>query len=295
MGFFVAQIAGSPHRAALDLGFLGAARARARAALLAARRRRRRSPPAPARALGDQYHDGARRASTRAAGDVPSARVGRPGRLSAIDAAAMAFDSPTRQSWVPMLVDRAYVGNAVGLNSVAFNAPAVIGPAIAGALIVWVGVAGAFYFNAVATLAVVVAVVMMRASPASQTSGQPALESVRYGIGLRGAPSGAALDLSGAAGLRVNRTSLYAARARARRKPLARRRARPGLGGFRQSVWAVLAARSLPHISRSASAARGSGSNPEYVCRRRPRAGFRSIARHSRCRCSLSSDSARSR
>ena len=52
--------------------------------------------------------------------------------LSAINAAANAFDSPTRQSWVPLLVDRRYVGNAIGLNSVAFNAPAVIGPAIAG-------------------------------------------------------------------------------------------------------------------------------------------------------------------
>ena len=66
---------------------------------------------------------------------------------------------------MPLLVDRQYVGNAVGLNSVAFNAPAVIGPALAGLLIVWIGVAGAFYFNAVATLAVVAAVLMMRPSP----------------------------------------------------------------------------------------------------------------------------------
>ena len=46
--------------------------------------------------------------------------------------------------------------------------PAVIGPALAGLLIVWIGVAGAFYFNAVATLAVVVAVMLMRPSPPSR-------------------------------------------------------------------------------------------------------------------------------
>ena len=78
-----------------------------------------------------------------------------------------------------MLVDREYVGNAVGLNSVAFNAPAVIGPALAGLLIVWVGVAGAFYFNAAATLAVVVAVMMMRPSPPSATRGEPTLHAMR--------------------------------------------------------------------------------------------------------------------
>ena len=78
-----------------------------------------------------------------------------------------------------MLVDREYVGNAVGLNSVAFNAPAVIGPALAGLLIVWVGVAGAFYFNAAATLAVVAAVMMMRPSPPSATRGEPTLHAMR--------------------------------------------------------------------------------------------------------------------
>ncbi len=102
--------------------------------------------------------------------------------LSAASAAAMAFDSPTRQSWVPTLVDRQYVGNAVGLNSVAFNAPAVIGPALAGLLIVWIGVSGAFYFNAGATLAVVVAVMMMHPAPPSVTRREPTLQAIRYGI-----------------------------------------------------------------------------------------------------------------
>jgi predicted MFS family arabinose efflux permease len=74
------------------------------------------------------------------------------------------------------------VGNAVGLNSVAFNAPAVIGPALAGLLIVWIGVAGAFYFNAAATLAVIVAVILMRPSPPSSKQREPTLRAMQQGI-----------------------------------------------------------------------------------------------------------------
>ncbi|HEY5341762.1 MAG TPA: MFS transporter [Candidatus Aquilonibacter sp.] len=101
--------------------------------------------------------------------------------ISAISSAAQSFDAPARQSWLPLMVDRAHVGTAIGLNSVAFNAPAVIGPAIAGVLIVSAGIAGSFYINAVATLAVVVAVLMMRPSPASTTRREPLLLSIRNG------------------------------------------------------------------------------------------------------------------
>ncbi len=182
MGFFVARMAGSPHRAAFDLGIIGAARAMPvllfspLAGVVADRLPRRRVLFVTNTTMASAAFMLAILATLH--------RLGMPGLvvISAISAAAMAFDSPTRQSWVPTLVDREYVGNAVGLNSVAFNAPAVIGPALAGALIVWIGVAGAFYFNAAATLAVVVAVMMMRPSPASQRAGEPALAAMRYGV-----------------------------------------------------------------------------------------------------------------
>jgi len=85
--------------------------------------------------------------------------------VSAASAAARAFDSPARQSWVPVLVDRAHLSNAIGLNSVAFNAPSALGPSVAGFLIASVSVAGSFYANAVCTLAVVVALILMDPSP----------------------------------------------------------------------------------------------------------------------------------
>jgi MFS family permease len=180
--FLVAQIAGSAHRAALDLGILGAARA---VPVLVC------SPFAgivadtlPRRIVLLGTNTTMSLAALALAVLATAGHLGMPALvvISAINAAANAFDSPVRQSWMPLLVDHASVGNAIGLNSVAFNAPAVIGPAIAGLLIIWVGVAGSFYVNAVATLAVVLAVAMMRPSPPSAARSEPMLEALHAGL-----------------------------------------------------------------------------------------------------------------
>jgi MFS family permease len=102
--------------------------------------------------------------------------------INAASAAALSFDSPARQSWVPLMVDREYVGNAIGLNSIAFNAPAVLGPAIAGLLIVSVGIADSFYVNAIATLAVIVALLFMKPAPPSTVRPESWLGSIAYGL-----------------------------------------------------------------------------------------------------------------
>jgi MFS family permease len=181
-GFFVARMAGTPHRAALELGLVGAARAvpvlllSPLAGVVADRLPRRRVLVVTNVTIALTALALALLATTHRL-DLSSLII-----ISAIYAAAFAFDSPTRQSWVPFLVDRQYVGNAVGLNSVAFNAPAVIGPALAGLLIVWIGVAGAFYCNAVATLAVVAAVLMMRPSPPVSMQREPLLRVMHQGI-----------------------------------------------------------------------------------------------------------------
>lgn len=102
--------------------------------------------------------------------------------LAAARAATQSFDAPARQSWVPLLVPREFVGNAIGLNSIAFNAPAVIGPPAAGLLILSIGVAASFYVNAAATLAVIVALFFMQPSPASSKTHEPALQAIRAGL-----------------------------------------------------------------------------------------------------------------
>lgn len=102
--------------------------------------------------------------------------------LSGLLAATQSFDAPARQSWVPLMVPRAIVGNAIGLNSLAFNAPAVIGPPVAGVTIAASGVAPCMFANAVLTLAVVVALIFMRPVAASSTRTDSVWISIRDGI-----------------------------------------------------------------------------------------------------------------
>jgi MFS family permease len=102
--------------------------------------------------------------------------------LAGFRSTTQAFDAPARQSWVPLMVPREYVGNAIGLNSLAFNLPAVVGPPIAGFLILGVGPAPSFYINAVTTLAVLVALVFMAPSAPSSTKREGVLASILAGI-----------------------------------------------------------------------------------------------------------------
>ncbi len=67
----------------------------------------------------------------------------------AIAGVAVAFDAPARQSLVPLLVPRAHLPNALGLNSVAFELGTVCGPAIAGVLIGRYGVLPIYIADAV--------------------------------------------------------------------------------------------------------------------------------------------------
>src|SRR6202790_29770 len=75
--------------------------------------------------------------------------------LAGLRSTTQAFDAPARQSWVPLLVPREYIGNAIGLNSLAFNAPTVVAPPIAGFLILGVGPAASFYITPAPPLPVI--------------------------------------------------------------------------------------------------------------------------------------------
>lgn len=73
----------------------------------------------------------------------------------------VAFETPTRQSFVSEMVGRAQLTNAVALNSSSFNLARIVGPAIAGLMITWVGTGPVFWINAVTTVAVITGLVMM--------------------------------------------------------------------------------------------------------------------------------------
>jgi MFS family permease len=75
----------------------------------------------------------------------------------------MAFDMPTRQSFVARLVAREDMSSAVVLNSSMFNSARALGPAVAGYLLAaHVSIADCFFLNGISYIAVIIALLMMR-------------------------------------------------------------------------------------------------------------------------------------
>jgi MFS family permease len=93
--------------------------------------------------------------------------------LSGIASAATAFDTPARQALMPTLVPIEDFPNAVSLAVIVFNVATIAGPAIAGFLLAESGPAIIYGINALSFLAVIAALIAMRAS------GQPDLQTER--------------------------------------------------------------------------------------------------------------------
>jgi len=106
--------------------------------------------------------------------------------LSALAAAAGAFDTPARQSLVPRLVAREHLPNALSVYTTMFQVAAIVGPALAG-LLLPAGLFGLIYLlNALSFVAVIVALALLRVDTAPRPGeAQPvslaaALEGLRY-------------------------------------------------------------------------------------------------------------------
>ena len=106
--------------------------------------------------------------------------------LSIIFGIISAFDAPARQSLVMDLIDdKAYVGNAIALNSAIFNGARLIGPAVAGIVIAIVGEGICFLINSVSFIAVLFALTLIRIAVKQESSGPAGFreslgEGVRY-------------------------------------------------------------------------------------------------------------------
>ena len=92
--------------------------------------------------------------------------------LALLTAASFSFEVPARQSWMPELVPREQMVNAIGLNAAAFNGAGVIGPTLAALVIGTVGLGAAYLINAASFLAVIVALLMMRSTSRGKSSAQ---------------------------------------------------------------------------------------------------------------------------
>ena len=120
--------------------------------------------------------------------------------LTAVQAAAGAFDAPARQSLVPNLVPARDLSNAFSLSSIAFQTGAILGPALSGLVIAYWDLSYAYLINAVTYGAVILALLVMgpvaqaadphrvaasrgrsrSAAPAKAISWQAILDGVRF-------------------------------------------------------------------------------------------------------------------
>lgn len=86
-----------------------------------------------------------------------------------------AFYTPARQAFVPELVDKQTLPNAIALNSTLFNGARVVGPAIGGLLIASLGLTLNFYLNAVSYLAVIGGLFLIPSRPPRPREAQTSL------------------------------------------------------------------------------------------------------------------------
>ena len=90
--------------------------------------------------------------------------------LLALNSIFTAFDSPARQSIIPLLVPREELVKAYSLNTMLVQSSIVLGPAIGGFLIAYLGVGSIYFVNAFSFLAVVVGILFM--GPLNQEKSQ---------------------------------------------------------------------------------------------------------------------------
>ena len=106
--------------------------------------------------------------------------------LTAIQASAMAFDLPARQSLVPNLVPRDILPSAFSLQSIAFNTGAILGPGLSGIVIGYLGQEAVYFINAVSFLAVIFALFALGTIPQRQVEARrgfkAAWSDIRDGI-----------------------------------------------------------------------------------------------------------------
>ena len=93
--------------------------------------------------------------------------------LSTVLGAITSFDLPTRQSFlVDMLDDKEQLKSAMGINSSINTMTRLIGPFVAGLLVAWAGEGMCFLVNALSYIAVIIALLFVKAKPHTPISSQ---------------------------------------------------------------------------------------------------------------------------
>jgi MFS family permease len=99
--------------------------------------------------------------------------------LAAVQAVAISFDTPARQSLIPNIVPRESYPSAFSLQSLAQNTGSIVGPALGGMVIGYLGQEYVYWINAISFGAVLLALVLM--GPIEQET-RPAMGGIRASI-----------------------------------------------------------------------------------------------------------------
>ena len=104
--------------------------------------------------------------------------------LTALQAVAIAFDSPARQALVPNLVPAKDLPNAFSMTSIARQTGSILGPALSGFAIAFGGQEAVYYINAASFLSVILALILIGdvSQKASTHAKAVSWESIREGI-----------------------------------------------------------------------------------------------------------------
>ncbi len=106
--------------------------------------------------------------------------------VAALSASFGAFDLPARQALTPTLVPPEDLPNAYSVGSLVFQFGSILGPALTGVVIARLGLAWAYWFNAVSFLAVIAALLAMRLKPVViRAEARPAIGLGSFLEGLR--------------------------------------------------------------------------------------------------------------
>lgn len=103
--------------------------------------------------------------------------------ITVIFAITLSFDMPARQAFIPGLVDKKHLPNAMSLNSIMFQTSSILGPTAAGFLIAKSGLGTIYNLNAVSFIAVIASLFFIKTSGAIQ--GIPtkiSLPSIKEGL-----------------------------------------------------------------------------------------------------------------
>jgi MFS family permease len=90
--------------------------------------------------------------------------------ITVLFAIGLSFDMPARQAFVPGLVDKKHLANAMSLNSIMFETSSILGPAISGFLIAKTGLGSIYTINALSFLAVLTSLYFIKTTGAVEGS-----------------------------------------------------------------------------------------------------------------------------